>query len=258
MTSACFCAHSSGAWRPVSSASRVKSASERCCAAAVFRVFERQVEERPLVRAERAVEARGHGRFRDAQRPRVAGEHPRGAAIEVARELIEQQDQSQRTARLGRPGAECTASAAVTAVPKRSRMASSNAGSLRNHSSRAPVPSPNQKSRMPVARGSIAPDMVRPARLAVVAALAGRLRRVLSRPGGSDRQAAGAKQTPSAPASLTAQCLLRGAGLLTSRRLAERARATGPPADCARCRGPGCRVAARDHRNTRGSSCRRR
>ena len=118
---------------------RANSASERCCAARIFGVLERQVEEpaartrraRDRVRASTAV-------VRGRQRARVAGERARRVAKDVARELVEQQHARERAVRRRAPLAGARRRARrSTASPKRGGSSASNAGSLRNQTSRA-------------------------------------------------------------------------------------------------------------------------
>ena len=65
----------------------------------VLRMLERQIDEHPLHRSKRLVEAPGDSGTRDLPRLGIGGERFRRAAMQVAGELVQQDDQRQRAAR---------------------------------------------------------------------------------------------------------------------------------------------------------------
>ena len=128
---------------------------------ALARVLRERAEqrERALLRRQRPRRARTAGRGTSARRrrardrsrasiacsavasaTRVAGERARRVAKDVARELVEQQHARERAVRGRAPAADARRPArSSTAAPKRARIAASNAGSLRNQTSRVGV-----------------------------------------------------------------------------------------------------------------------
>ena len=140
MTSACFSPIQQRDRRPVSSREAREQRDRAILIAGRLAVLERHVQERALVAIERAIARRSIDRGRAiASAPRVAGERARRVAKDVARELVEQD----RRAPACRARVVSSRERAARARPRPrrrsdARISASNAGSLRNQTSRAP------------------------------------------------------------------------------------------------------------------------
>ncbi len=109
---------------------------------------------------------RHHDRVGDGERSRVAGERARRVAIDVARELVEQQDERERALRGPGPAGEGAAQRRLHRVAESRADRVVEGGILAKPLARADVrePSPNQKSRMSGGERVHRADIVRPGR----------------------------------------------------------------------------------------------